>query len=888
MRVPELKSLARDRGLRNYSRLRKAELVALLQNNPPPAPRSRPQRPSRPPPPPPPTQTWEPIDNRRPRKPSPQEMDMFERQEMSKSRPQVKGKLNKWYEWLINHVPEPIKDGASKAFKTFKDKVMGLYNRVTGSTGNETRIKEHKPFKPIELEQAFGGAYRSYRVNGKPKMDVDTFFNRIRKELIELIKRELKTRASARIQTTAWIRFIRDGPLGGPGEAHDEEGQERVELGFNSLLTSVYRGSETDQIVDGMIANMKFQIENPALLNSRFVFDEFLYLDVNFHQLNLTRGSSYLPLPDWLVRKKAIVNPHNDDEECFKWSVIAAEIAWMKDPQLVSNLRKFMDNYDWSGLEFPVSIKDIGRFETRNNISVNVLAVEGRDIYIHRKGRRVGQEISLLMVSEDGIRHYTAIKSLSRLLSSKNSNTKRKQHFCMNCFQGFTQESCRDQHQVYCEDNESVRVEMPQQSSTIEFKDGQNQFKVPFIMYADFESILEPMDPVELGSPNQPYTNEVNQHTPSGWCVYSKFTYGDVDNPLRTYRGKDCIETFRNYVEREAHRLYHMFPELPMDPLTEKQWKKYKRSTKCHICYKPFTLGDPKVRDHFHYTCLYRGPAHSLCSLRYKIPSYIPVVFHNLSGYDAHLFIRELGAHTSEIGVIAKNKEDYISFSIKVPVDSYIDKNGDEKDKLIELRFIDSFKFMSSSLDSLTKNLVRGGKKLFGFEDYSELQYDLLTRKGVYPYEYVNSLDRFNETQLHPIDVFYSNLNMSSISEEDYQHAQRVWKEFGIHNLGDYHDLYLRTDVVLLANVYEAFRDTCLKHYKLDPVHFYTSPRLAWKACLKCTGIRLELLTNPDMLLMFERGIRGGILRFANTHQQTINIWEIDSTQNLRAAIYNI
>ena len=149
-------------------------------------------------------------------------------------------------------------------------------------------------------------------------------------------------------------------------------------------------------------------------------------------------------------------------------------------------------------------------------------------------------------------------------------------------------------------------------------------------------------------------------------------------------------------------------------------------------------------------------------------------MFHNLSGYDIHLFIRELGVHTSEMGVIAKNKEDYISFSIKVPVDSYPDKNGEEKDKLIELRFIDSFKFMSSTLDSLTKHPVRGGKKLFGFEDYSELQYDLLTGKGVYPYEYVNSWDRFNETQLPPIDMFYSNLNMSSISEEDYQHAQRV------------------------------------------------------------------------------------------------------------------
>ena len=100
---------------------------------------------------------------------------------------------------------------------------------------------------------------------------------------------------------------------------------------------------------------------------------------------------------------------------------------------------------------------------------------------------------------------------------------------------------------------------------------------------------------------------------------------------------------------------------------------------------------------------------------------------------------------------------------------------------------------------------------------------------------------------------------MSSISEEDYQHAQRVWKELGIGDLGDYHDIYLRMDVVRLANVFEAFRDTCLKHYELDPAHFYTSPGLVWKACLKHTGIKLELLTDPDMLLLFEQGIKGGI-----------------------------
>ena len=167
----------------------------------------------------------------------------------------------------------------------------------------------------------------------------------------------------------------------------------------------------------------------------------------------------------------------------------------------------------------------------------------------------------------------------------------------------------------------------------------------------------------------------------------------------------------------------------------------------------------------------------------YRIPSSIPVVFHNLSCYDAHLFIRELGRHSREtMEVIAKNKEDYISFSVEVAVDKYVDKLGNKKDKLIELRFIDSFKFMVTSLDSLTRNLVggKGGEKLLGFKNYSDLQYNLLTRKEVYPHEYMLSWDRFEDTELPPIESFYSSLNMSKINESDYKHTQRVWEEFGV------------------------------------------------------------------------------------------------------------
>ena len=124
--------------------------------------------------------------------------------------------------------------------------------------------------------------------------------------------------------------------------------------------------------------------------------------------------------------------------------------------------------------------------------------------------------------------------------------------------------------------------------------------------------------------------------------------------------------------------------------------------------------------------------------------------------------------------------------------------------------------------------------------------------------------NRFKETALPPKEAFYSKLNMSGVSDQDYEHAGRVWSEFGINNLGEYHDLYLCTDIILLANVFKAFRKVCLDNYGLDPAHFYTAPGLAWKACLKKTKIRLELLLDPDMLLMFERGIRGGITQYVH------------------------
>ena len=200
-------------------------------------------------------------------------------------------------------------------------------------------------------------------------------------------------------------------------------------------------------------------------------------------------------------------------------------------------------------------------------------------------------------------------------------------------------------------------------------------------------------------------------HTPSGWCVYSKFAYGKVTNPLKLYRGKDCVGKFCEHIIAEARHLYESFPEKPMIPPTKSRSTEYKRATKCHICFKPFKLGNRKVRDHCHCSGVNTEELHTqyvIYSIRYH-PIFWLYFIISQDTISPDMFIWKLAKHGSKMGVKAKNTEDYISFSVNVEVDKYTDKNREECSKEITLRFIDSIKFMSSSLDSLVNNLAHGG-----------------------------------------------------------------------------------------------------------------------------------------------------------------------------------
>ena len=400
-------------------------------------------------------------------------------------------------------------------------------------------------------------------------------------------------------------------------------------------------------------------------------------------------------------------------------------------------------------------------------------------------------------------------------------------------------------------------VEMPEKGTMISFKNHYKKMRVPFVVYADFEAFTES---ISTCSPNDEssYTKQYQRHKPCSFSYYIKCFNDELFQPkLKWYttegRDENIGKIFVENLESDIAKIYQKLKSKKNMRITRKEEGDFQNALVCHICEN--RLRDDKVRDHCHLTGRYRGAAHSQCNLKYRIPKFYPVIFHNLSGYDTHMFIKDLAETEGEINCIAKTEEDYISFTKTIIVD-VLKKEGQEVKVKRNIRFLDSFRFMPSSLAELASNLTQHcnlGKFFRG----SELE--LVKKRGVYPYDYMDSSERLSETSLPSIDHFYSKLNDTSISTSDYTHAQRVWEEFGMKSMRDYHDLYQKTDVLLLADVFEEFRKVCLDNYQLDPAWYYTSPGLAWDACQKMTRVELELLHDQDMLLMVEEGIRGGV-----------------------------
>ena len=541
----------------------------------------------------------------------------------------------------------------------------------------------------------------------------------------------------------------------------------------------------------------------------------------------------------------------------------------------MKDLRKYEFSLNTKGLTFPLKLKDITKFEKLNpEISgINVFSNDGMTIYPLRMAERdCKNTIDLFLHEEDGDSHYSLIKNFHRLIKSQLTKSKDGKIFiCKRCFTHFTKEELLEKHIKYCSNNQTVAVKMPELNTYLHFKNYYKQLPIPFVVYGDFECFTKTMNSC-TPNPKESYNYNYQKHEPSGFCFYVKSIVPGIHiKPIIYTKNSEDEEIAKIFVEKIAEVTKSIYNDFYCRPkplrLTSEEQKLFEQAKTCHIC--SCELKNDKVRDHCHFTGKYRGAAHNKCNLMCKKPRVLPVIFHNLQGYDAHLFIKQLAKLEGKLDCIPSTEEKYISFSKNIKVGEYKHISGKIISINFEIRFLDSFKFLQTSLANLVSNL--------SLDDFHNTKHVfkkntlLLTRKGVYPYDYVSSIDKLFETQLSSKEEFYSKLNDEDISDEDYQHAIKVWNTFGCKTIKDYHDLYLKSDVLLLADVFEKFRLTCIKNYKLDPAHYYTSPGLAWDACLKITGQNLELLSDYDMLMMFERGIRGGITHISKRYSEANN-----------------
>ena len=824
--LPGLKNLARERGLKRYSRLRKSELIRRLREQPilewdndttmtnvpflTPTPYT----------PPPSTPTPTPPSNT------------------------IKDLIK--YLDNVKEVPKSV----SPNLRKLKKKIDDIYKRK--------RI-----FEVIESDSALRNFANVYTIDGKDGFDPQSFMDGARENITGLLRNKRNTKVKLILK--CYMISERDNLI--------------KDFPFHSEIEINVEGTNENEIYTTMIDTILERIAN--LINgssgggSGWIFYKIINLELHTVSYRPLRGNTWIPLPKELADKKAIINMKNKDNKCFMWCVLRAlNLKNDNSERVDKELMEKEDTLNMKGIQYPVSLKDIDCFEKQNpEISITVLGFNEKDkvypLHVSEYIYNRKHNIILLLIERDGVKHYCLVKNPSRLLSKQISVHKGGTHICFRCLNPFWSHKSLEKHWEYCKNHETVKINMPEKGTILKFKHHERSERVPFIIYADTEALIKEMQNCDP-NPQNSYTKKYQKHEPISFSYYIKsFDNNVYESKLRKYTGEDAMEKFAEWIEEDVKEIANI-PDVEMI-ISSDELKQFDEATKCWICNEEFDdTDDEKVKDHCHYTGRFRGAAHNSCNLNYKKPKFIPVVFHYLSGYDSHLFIKNLGFTDGTIDCIPNNEEKYISFTKNTVVGSYTNKEGKDKDIKHKIRFIDSFKFMSDSLESLVNNLPDDGfNNLERY--YKGEKLSLVKEKGLYPYEYMDSLERFKEDKYPPKEAFYSRLTGEGISDEGYEHVEKVWKVFGMKTLQDYHDLYNVTDVLLLADVFENFRNVCMENYKLDPAHYFTAPGLAWDACLKITDVELELLSDIDMLLMIEKGIRGGVSMISNRHAKANN-----------------
>ena len=568
-----------------------------------------------------------------------------------------------------------------------------------------------------ERSNALKGNVKSYDVQIVNRNDPSIQLSRTKNAIFDLLMRSLSDRRGFKYNTTLRVRLSKR-----------KEGTIIYrEPYFNAGPFTVTNRIDIEASIDNAIERILELIAVWLSEGSGWVFES-----VELHIINIVsyfplRGTSYIKLPEELSNPmKGLINPKNEDNKCFLWCHIRHLNPLQRNPQSITKAdREYVKRLDYTGVTFPVTIKDIDRIEKQNQINVNVFGWQsgkgkgkgtggkGMAYPIRISKAKFPDHIELLWIGTNVEKyeksHYVLIKNFDRFMSSFTKYKARK-YFCLSCLHCCSSQRTLEMHREDClAINGTQAIKMPPKGSKIYFQNHKKMLPVPFVIYADFETITERINSCQP-SDDKSYTSTYQSHKACGYgyklvCRYDE----NYSKPEKIYRGEDAIEKFIREMLSEVSHCQIMVREEFKKPLvmTDQNEKDYQNATKCHICSRKFKFVNGvinggrngtklKVRDHCHITGQYRGAAHSDCNLKWAISAdnlKIPVIFHNLKGYDSHFIMQNIGrlirqGCNLDLSVIASNFEKYIGFNIGK-----------------HLTFIDSFSFMSQSLDRLSSNL---------------------------------------------------------------------------------------------------------------------------------------------------------------------------------------
>ena len=559
----------------------------------------------------------------------------------------------------------------------------------------------------FELKKsAFGGTSQVFSVVLRDKKQEADTIHKLLKDTIysakEILKSERDSKKAVKFNFSLHLQYH---------QAIDETVLTEPPIVKNTKPRELYAGDDIAEQIRVSYDELLKEVEKFETEGSGWVIHKLLKLDLHVNELDPLRASSYIPTPKYVETKKAVRNVRNDDNLCFQWTYLAAIHAdeVTKHAERVSHYKKYVDELKMEGIEMPMQLHDISKFERLNNCSVSVYGLETEYLDVEEEWNnyiyplRVARELKekhvyMLLITDGEKSHYCWIRNLSRLIGNQYSKYGGELAYCRFCLHGYVGKAIkgqftrledakrrRDEHEPECFKHNGQLLIFPEEDY-VEFKNVQKQVEAPFCVYADFESVLNGVDNSE---DDDKHTKKYQEHNACSFSYLLVSRVPGLEFKPKLYFGDDSPEKLLTELQKDYDEKIRPLIEADIEMIFDDEAKsRFDAATQCYICSKP--LNDDTVRDHCHFTGKFRGAAHSECNLKYQISKTrykLPVIFHNLKGYDAHLTMQGVRKKHGSIRVIPTNMERYLSFSIG------------------KLKFLDSHKFLSSSLEKLASAL---------------------------------------------------------------------------------------------------------------------------------------------------------------------------------------